>query len=183
VKSKILALFGAFVLASSLSAYEQKGDISLKWTGFKLAEKVGVSGTFLDVKSSSKPSDSFSEFLKSAVVSIDTASLESNDKGRNENIITTLFAQESAKSIKAEVLSVDENDNSLVAKITMNSVSKNIIMSYDKADGSVVAKGSINILDFDLQNPFLAFAKKCEGFHEGKSYSQVDIEFTLAFKE
>ena len=42
MKKVVLSTILAFGLTSSLSAYELNGDFNLKWTGFKLASKVGV---------------------------------------------------------------------------------------------------------------------------------------------
>ncbi len=179
---KITSLVAALALASTLSAYEQNGDVAIKWTGFKLASKVGVSGSFNIIESKTTPSDNFVEFLKSASVSIPTASFESNDKGRNENIISTLFSPTTAANISAKIVSVDESDKSMIVEITMNEVVNKTIMKYDVNDGKLIAKGAINVLDFNLSNPFLAFAKKCQSFHEGYSYPNVDLEFSLAFK-
>lgn len=170
----------AIVLASSLSAYELNGALGVKWTGFKLASKVGVSGGFNSVDLEIKPSDSLAQFLKSAKVSIDATSLESNDKGRNENIVSTLFA--STKEIKATISSVDESTKTLILDVNMNGVSVPTKMSYVVDSGKIVANGSIDILDFDMKDPFLAFAKKCASFHEGVSYSDVNIEFIISYK-
>ena len=41
---------------------------------------------------------------------------------------------------------------------------------------------NIEILDFAMKAPYLAFAKKCAALHENKSYSDVDIKFTIPFK-
>jgi len=84
--------------------------------------------------------------------------------------------------IKGSIKSVDEAKKTLVLNVTMNEVLKEVPMTYDIKDGNIIASGTIEILDFDMKNPFLAFAKKCAVFHENKSYSDVDIKFTIPFK-
>ena len=54
--------------------------------------------------------------------------------------------------------------------------------AYDIKDSKIVASGTIEILDFAMNTPFLAFAKICEAYHESRSYSDVGIEFTLPYK-
>ena len=49
-------------------------------------------------------------------------------------------------------------------------------------NGNITAKGSIDILDFDMKSSYLAFTQKCSTLHENKSYSDVNIEFTIPFK-
>lgn len=182
MKKVVLSTILAFGLTSSLSAYELNGDFNLKWTGFKLASKVGVSGTFKTINLDIKKSESLTEFLKSAKVKIDTKSLESNDAGRNSNIVSTIFSLASSETIEGTILSVDEAKNSLVLNLVMNQTTKPITMSYEIIDSKVVAKGVIDILDFDLATSYKAFTEVCGALHENVSYSDVNIEFTLPFK-
>ncbi|AXK48540.1 hypothetical protein CRU87_08095 [Aliarcobacter trophiarum LMG 25534] len=182
MKKKILLSVLAFGLASSLNAYELNGDLGVKWTGFKLASKVGVSGTFNTINLDIKKSESLTEFLKSAKVKIDTKSFESNDAGRNNSIVSTLFSLASSKTIEGTILSVDETKKSLVLNLVMNETTKPITMSYEINDGKVVAKGVIDILDFNMKSSYEAFSKVCSALHENVSYSDVNIEFTLPFK-
>lgn len=70
----------------------------------------------------------------------------------------------------------------LVLDITMNQVTKQVPMMYEIASDKIIAKGTIDILDYNMENSFMAFAKKCATFHENKSFSDVDIEFTIPYK-
>jgi len=79
-------------------------------------------------------------------------------------------------------LDVDEVAKKLVLEVTMNEVAKPIPMMYEISNGNIIAKGTIDILDFDMKSSFMAFAKKCAVFHENKSFSDVNIEFTIPYK-
>lgn len=182
MKKRILLSVLAFGLISSLNAYELNGDLGVKWTGFKLASKVGVSGTFNKIDLDIKKSENLSEFLKSAKVKIDTKSLESKDEGRNFNITSTLFSLANAKSIDGSISSVNEANKSLVLDIVMNGVKKAIPMTYEINNENIVAKGTIDILDFDMKSSYKAFTQLCGPLHENVSYSDVNIEFTIPFK-
>ena len=64
----------------------------------------------------------------------------------------------------------------------MNKITNFVPMKYEIINGNIVVKGSIEILDFDMETSFLAFAQKCAAFHANKSFSDVNIEFTIPFK-
>lgn len=172
----------SIALLSSLSAYELDGNLGVKWTGFKTEKKVPVSGTFNDIKLDIKSSESLSTFLRSSSVSIKTASFESKNPSRNESIVSTLFSLSTAKTITGKILDVDEINKKLILEVTMNEVAKPISMEYEISENKILAKGTIDILDFDMKSSFMAFAKKCAVFHENKSFSDVNIEFTIPYK-
>ena len=182
MKKILLASLLSFSLVSSLSAYELNGDLGVKWTGFKTEKKLPVSGTFNDIKIDIKASPNLSDFLTSANVIIKTSSFESKNPGRNESIVSTLFALPSAEVIEGNILEVNEDDKSLILNVTMNEVTNPVRMDYTIENGNIVAIGNIDVLDFLMENSFMDFAEKCAALHENKSFSDVDIEFTIPYK-
>jgi polyisoprenoid-binding protein YceI len=182
MKNILLASLLSITLVSTLSAYELNGDLGVKWTGFKTEKKLPVSGTFNSIKMEIKSSADLSDFLKSANVIIKTSSLESKNPGRNENIISTLFALPSAEVIEGNIIEVSEDEKSLILNVTMNEVTNPVKMDYKIEKGNIIAIGSIDVLDFLMENSFMNFAEKCADAHEHKSFSDVDIEFTIPYK-
>jgi len=182
MKKVLLSSVLAFGLVSSLSAYELNGQLGVKWTGFKTEKKAPVSGSFKEININITKSDDLATFLKSAKVDIATASFDSKNPFRDKNITSTLFSLATSKTIMGSILDVDTAKNMLTLEVTMNEVKKSVPMKYEVKDGNIVAKGSIEILDFDMKDPYMAFAKKCAGFHQNKSFSDVDIEFTIPYK-
>lgn len=182
MKKRVLISLVALALTSTLSAYELNGDLNVKWTGFKLASKVGVSGTFNKIDFNIKKSDNLSTFLKSAKVKIDAKSLESKDEARNFNITSTLFSLASANFIEGTISSVDEKNSTLVLDVVMNGVKKPTTMKYSVNEGKITAKGVVDMLDFNMQSSYKAFTEVCGALHENVSYSDVNIEFTIPFK-
>ena len=75
-----------------------------------------------------------------------------------------------------------EDEKTLILNVTMNEVTNPVRMDYTIENGKIVASGGIDILDFSMQKSYLAFAKKCADLHENKSFSEVDIEFTIPYK-
>jgi len=182
MKKILLSSILAFGLVSSLNAYELNGDLGVKWTGFKTEKKAPVSGTFKEINLNITKSDDLSEFLKSAKVDIATASFDSKSPSRDKNITSTLFSLATSKTINSSIVAVDVAKKSLTLEVVMNEVKKEVPMTYEMINNNIVAKGSIEILDFDMKNPFMAFAKKCAVFHQNKSYSDVNIEFSIPYK-
>lgn len=180
-----LKMIVAIVLLFSFigaGAYEVDGDLEVKWTGFKTEKKVGVSGTFNDIKLNIKKSSNFAQFLKSAKVKIASASLESGLVSRNNSIVSTLFSLSTSKEITGTISKVNSANKTLTLSLIMNKVAKKVPMTYVVKDSKIVAKGKIDILSFDMKKPFELFAKECFTLHEGKSYTDVNIEFTLPYK-
>ncbi len=182
MKEKLISLLMCVGFITSLNAYELNGDLDVKWTGYKTEAKAPVSGGFNTVKFDITSSDNLSDFLKSSKVTIDSRSLESKNAFRNNNIISTLFSLASSETIEGSISKVDEKNKTLVLDVTMNNITKNVPMNYELLNGKIIAKGSIDILDYNLKDSYLAYAKKCASFHQNKSFSDVGIEFSIPFK-
>ncbi|RXJ86830.1 YceI family protein [Arcobacter sp. CECT 8985] len=183
MKMKLLASIFLLFAFVSANAYELNGDLRVQWTGYKTEKKVGVSGSFKDVKLEIKSSDDFSKFLKSANVKINTLSLDSGLEVRNKSMVSTLFSLKSAEEITASIIEVDADTNNLVLQVTMNGVTNDVSMQYMIKDSKVMAKGEIDILDYHMSEPFAKFAKECFDLHKGKTFSEVTIAFELPFKK
>lgn len=182
MKKIIMSSLLAIGLLTSANAFEVNGDLGVKWTGFKTEKKAPVSGTFKDISLSIEKSDDLSDFLKSAKVEIASASFDSKNPFRDKNITSTLFSLATSKTIKGTISRVDTAKEMLILNLTMNEVTKQVAMKYQMVNSSIVAKGTIEILDYDMESPFMAFAKKCAALHQNKSFSDVNIEFTLPYK-
>lgn len=169
-------------LISGLSAYELNGDLGVQWTGYKTPKKVAVSGTFDDVKISIEKHDDLVAFLKSAKADIKTASFNSKNPGRDKSIIGSLFSLATSANIIGSISQVNEKDKTLVLDFTMNEISKKVPMNYIVENNNIVATGKIDMLDFGMDKPYKAFSEVCGTLHQGVSYSEVGIKFTLPYK-
>ncbi|MGA1939383.1 YceI family protein [Arcobacter sp. YIC-310] len=182
MKKFVISSLLSIGLLTSSYAYEQNGDLQVKWTGFKTEKKAPVSGSFKDISLNIKKADELSSFLKSANVKIKTASFDSKNPFRDKNITSTLFSLATAQTIEGSISDVDTQKQMLTLNLTMNEVTNKVPMKYEIKDNSIIAKGTIEILDYKMKDSFMQFAKKCAGFHQNKSFSDVNIEFTLPYK-
>ncbi len=163
-------------------AYTVDGELDLQYKGFKTDKKIGVSGTFKDVKLNSKDDVDFAEFAKSLSVKIDGNKVDTQNLMRDKNV-AILFSKEASITAKIVGVDGDEKQGIFSVDITMGGITQNTNFDYT-SDGKIIdAKGKIDILDFGMQETFDAFAKKCSAFHAKKTWSDVEISFKLPIKD
>ncbi|WP_297441233.1 YceI family protein [Sulfurimonas sp.] len=172
-------LLASLVLAASLSAYEIQNS-SVKFTAFKTYAKKGVSGVFDVVKVTTNKNDTIVGLLSNATATINTSSVNSGNKGRDIKLVSKFFDVQNVKKIEAKIIKVDKK--TLVAKITMNEKSLDIPMSYTAKNGKITAKGTIDLADFAMLSSLKSINKACYALHQGKTWQDVDIAFTLDYK-
>lgn len=189
--NKFLKLSLASMVFATLGfSYSTNGAIGVTATGYKTAEKVGVGATFKEVKFTSKANKDFAAFVKSMKVDINALSVnvltvDELSALKNASISLLFQKKDGAKSstITAKVVGVkgDDTKGTLDISITMNTVTKVIPFKYNVAEGKIMAKSNIDIFDFMLNKSFAAFAKECGSFHEGKTWTHVELNFSVPF--
>jgi polyisoprenoid-binding protein YceI len=195
MKKVILVLVMVLGFTSSVSAstksgcvLAQKGKVTVDWTAYKTASKIGVSGTFdkVDYKAVAKDGKNFREILVGSSVNIDTSSVNSKNTGRDVKLVKFFFKQMDSNTMNAKITDI-KADKKLKDKartgvvtldVTMNGVTKSVPMKYSFANGIFSAKGSIDIFDFSASKALLSINKACFDLHKGKTWNDVSIAFT-----
>ncbi len=183
--NKIVKLsLASLLLASFANAYSVNGDLGVTFTGYKTAAKKGVDGTFKKMDFKHAENKNFADFLKSLTVDIDPLSLDTKMKMRNDNV-SIIFKNANVANIVAKVVEAkgDDKAGTLEVEITMNKVSKKVPFSYKVEKDALMAEGKIDVLEFALEKSFGDFAKKCKGFHAGKTFTEVGLKFSVPFKK
>ncbi len=102
---------------------------SVKWTAYKFTDKLGVSGTFdelrLRLKKDSGPID---ELLKNAEVTINTMSVNSGNEIRDPKLRTSFFNVFKTDTIFAKIL--DAGDGKGALELEMNDTSNDVALQY-----------------------------------------------------
>lgn len=196
----ILSIFIAVSLAYSEEAgikdsscvLSQDGEIKVSFKAYKTPSKIGVGGVFdsVDFKAVSTKGKNFHEIFVGSSVVIDTSSVNSNNKGRDEKLVNFFFNQMSEKSIKAKIVDVKPNakvkeepyTGVFITDISMNGIIKKVPMKYSFDAGKLVATGVIDILDFSAAKALTSINKACFDLHKGKTWSDVTIGFTTNVK-
>ncbi|MDQ1326099.1 MAG: hypothetical protein QG564_1224 [Campylobacterota bacterium] len=175
---KIVTVF--LMMGVALFAYEPT-SVGIKFTAFKTPAKVGVSGEFDMIEfSGKKEAKSMQEMLEGLKAKIKTSSINSAHKERDEKLVNAFFNVQSNSYIEAQIVSVKEN--MLTAKITMNHQSIEVPMQYKINDNFIQANGYIDLGDFKMLPSLQAINKACYDLHEGKTWQDVAIEFSVTYQ-
>jgi polyisoprenoid-binding protein YceI len=148
---------------------------NLTWTGFKLAKKAGVSGSFDKYTITSKEGKSVRDVIKSASFDIDASTVNSKNKPRDIKLAKFVFSTlEDGPKITGKVLSY--TTKKALVQIMMNKITKNVIMKHTQNNSRHILNANIDMLDFAMKDEHAAIAKACTAKHKGKTWTDVDIK-------
>jgi hypothetical protein len=148
---------------------------SLEWTAFKTPAKVGVKGSFDDIKllDVNKNASSLAESLTDAKFIVVTSSVNSKDTERDGKLKAEFFAN-MVGNINGSFGTF--KDGVVKVNLTMNGITKEKEFKYTATDSRVKINGSIDILaDFTADKAFNSLHEACKALHEGKTWSDVEI--------
>lgn len=191
----LLSMIALPALASQCDFTPDKTGFDFSFTAFGAPDKsYVVSGNrFTEYELASE-----SGKLLNATIAIDAQSLDtshdlSNGMGgewpdsippvRNGNVVTNLFMNfANPGKIDAKIAQIDANKLDLA--VTMNGETRTVPMDYEVVDGQLTAKGTLDILEFNASEAFKKFEAVCTTiWHKGKTWSTVDITFTVPVEE
>lgn len=171
----------AGVLALSLSSVAAdcvqlaKDAPKVTWTAFKTPAKAGVNGTFGETAINAKAAKNIQELMNNATFSINTKSSSTKDSARDANIDKNFFSLfKEAGKITGKVLKV--TDKKVNVAITLNNKTVEVPLNYSFENNQLIAKGTIDVLDFALNDQLKKLNKACFALHEGKTWNDVNIE-------
>ncbi len=82
--------------------------------------------------------------------------------------------------ITGNVVKVD--DDKVTVSMTMNEVTREVVMAK-KLDGKkLTLSGSIDMMDFALKKSYKAISKACSVKHKGKTWTEASFELVTTFK-
>lgn len=165
------------------------GDVRVEWTAFKTTAKAPVKGTFNQMTLAGPTSaQSLKGLAKGLSITIDGASVESNNPGRNVTL-SQFFFQKFAPTaaIKASVVSLEGDDTkgTLNIAVTLNGVSKTLPFAYTVEAGVLQAKATMSMRAFALKAAFKSLHNACASLHtgsDGVSKTWDDVELALSSK-
>ncbi len=170
----------------------QEGAFNVNFVAYKTAAKKGVGASFDSVKYTaiSPVGKNFREILVGSSVVIDTKSVNSKNKGRDEKLVKFFFQNMKGETINAKILDYkavkvakgEPKKGTLITEITMNGIKKQVPMNYMLKEGVLKAEGVIDIFDFSGNAALTAINKACFDLHQGKTWNDVAISFTTKIK-
>ena len=189
MKKIALSLILAFGLAQASCNFAQPTNVDVTFKAFKTPLKLGVGGHFTKVnyKSSVKSATDLNTLVAGSTVNIEVASVDSNNKGRDVKLLNDFFKQMAGPDIKAKIVSLKKDKDArktgiATVLITMNGVTKNVPMKYSFSNGKLSANGVIDLFDFKASKALKAINTACYDLHQGKTWSDVNIGFTMEIK-
>lgn len=165
--------------------------ITLKWTAFKLAEKVGVDGEFksYSLTGYTDNANSITEMMTGTEITMEVASTKTGDEARDGKIINSFFgSMNNTAEIKATLLSMEgEEKGTATVMVTMNdqSLEQEMHWMYREDLNTFIMKGIINIPDWNAQSALDELTKVCEEKHKGtgdKAVTWPDVEVNATVK-
>jgi len=173
-------------------ALSQEGAFNVNFVAYKTQEKKGVGASFDEVKYTAIAPEgkNFREILVGSTAVINTKSVNSKNKGRDEKLVKFFFEQMSGDEITAKIIDYkaikvkkgQPKKGTLFTEITMNGVTKKVDMAYMLKDGILKADGKIDIIEFSGNKALESINKACFDLHKGKTWSDVSISFNTKIK-
>ncbi|MCR9170909.1 MAG: YceI family protein [bacterium] len=155
----------------------------LKFTAYKTTGKLPVGGTFNDVTFIAGEAESMEEAIGSIAFEINTASIETNDEGRNAKISEHFFGTINTPTITGKVVSIDPEAGSAEVSFTMNGMSVTVPGNFTM-DGQDFTFGTeIDVQKWNAVSGITALNEVCEDLHTGDDgvsllWQLVDISFS-----
>ncbi|MDR0228726.1 MAG: YceI family protein [Flavobacteriaceae bacterium] len=153
---------------------------TLEWTAFKTPAKAGVKGTFTEIQliDAKAEAATLAEGLKDAKFIVSTATVSTNDAGRDEKLKTEFFAK-MVGNING--FFGEFKDGKVMVNLTMNGVTKEKEFTYTEEGNTIKINGAIDILaDFTAKEAFDSLHEACKVLHEGKTWSDVEVAVTIS---
>jgi len=153
---------------------------SVKWTGFKLESKAGVSGEFDSIiVNGFTPGPDAAAAMTGVTFEIFTQSINSADSTRDWKLANILFGNMDTEVITGEIKSIDAAAGSAVVSITLGGASLDVPMAYEMNDENIVKiSGSIILPSWSglAKTGFDLLAEACAVKHENKTWEDVEIK-------
>lgn len=170
----------------------QEGSVTVSWKAYKTPLKVGVGGIFDKVAytPAAKEGKNFKEILVGSTVTIEEASVNSKNKGRDTKLVQFFFNNMKGAEISAKIVGIKADPRVkgkpktgiFTTEITMNGITKTVPMHYIFDQGTLKADGVIDLFDFQASPALAALNKACFEKHQGKTWNDVTISFSTHIK-
>lgn len=162
------------------------------WVAYKLADKVGVNGSFKSIAiEPTKPADAPEMILEGLKASVHVTSVSTNDEPRDAKIVNSFFlTMKDSIELVAEFNGVSVTDKkdgkvsgTVEMSVKMNGVSQDLHAKFNY-DGAVLkVMTSLNINDFNAASSLDELNKVCEEKHKGEGDEAItwpDVAINLS---
>ena len=169
-------------LAEQICTYTFSEDSTeVIWAAYKFNDRAAVKGSFDSVLiSGSQKSEKALNSLNGIRFSINTASVNSNDKGRDKKISDIFFNTLNTIYITGDIDSVDQLMKRAILSLSMNGIEIKREIKFTLKGNIVELNTNIDVKDWNGSEAVKALNKACEEKHTGKDkesvlWSDVDV--------
>lgn len=187
MKKYLYVIFATFIASLSINAEEkcvyfldELKKAKTTWTAYKTPKKVGVNGTFTKISYLAQESEDLKKFLQSAKIEIETASVDSGLKERDDKLLKFFFKLLKKSVIKGEITNV--KDDTVLVLLSMNNVKKEVSLKYTLLNDVITLTGEIDILNWSMEKSLASINKACYQLHEKKTWSDVALKIEVPIK-
>ena len=176
------------VVEEVLSVYDNTST-TIGFGAFKTTSKKEVKGWFTDFEITGiTESQDVSEIFKNASISVNVASLDTKNEGRNVTIIAEFFNKTTSnKKIEGKVVSFDTDSATAVLELIFNDATTPLTFDYALNGDTLSMQSVLNLEDVNGLEALASLNKACEGVHKGddgvsKTWNDVNIYLTTILK-
>jgi len=190
MRKTLIGFIALGAMTSSLYAGVCSDKLKYDFTFYGATDKsyVVTKNTFKTANSNFPKEKLLNATLNIDAFSLDTSADMSNGAAkwpasmaniRNLNTVNNFFKKFDKDAGKINTKIVEITDKAINVEFQMNGVTKVIPFSYTVENDTVNAKGKLDILAFNTNKAWAQFSAVCKGFHKGKSWSEIDINFQV----
>jgi hypothetical protein len=161
--------------------------ISVLWTAYKFTDKVGVPGTFDRISfNNTEASGSIENLLNKAQLSIQTASVNSNNAIRDPKINTFFFKPFNTPEIKGTILDAKEGEG--MVKLYMNRTTHETPFTYSIENDTIKVIAHLDLGYWNGEEGITSLNTECYDLHKGadgisKLWPDVDVVIKLPVRK
>lgn len=162
-------------------------SVTMEWTAFKTSEKIGVPGSFHEIKLlNTKEGKTVQEVFAEAIVELRLPSVFSNNDIRDPKIREFFFGNienERAKGQVIEIIPMDEKSGKMIIKLGFNGLMENIEAKYFVNKGTMSVNFDLDINKFKGEKALGALNEECDDLHkgaDGKSILWPDVNIVIS---
>ena len=153
-----------------------------EWTAFKTTEKVGVAGSFNEIKVTSIEVDNDKDVIESIQFSMNTATVETNNEDRNGKVAKHFFETINTETIDGSIKSLGE-DGKAIVEISMNDLTIEVEGDYELNVGIFTFETMIDLSLWNAISGVDALNEICKDLHTGEDgVSKLWSEVQLSLK-
>lgn len=156
-------------------------NTTLSWIAYKTSNKVPVKGQFTEFSTNHNPNASSAlEAFDGLDFKIPISGLVTNDTIRDQKIKTFFFKTlKNTAEITGQIRMKTENSG--IAKITLNGITKEIPISLTKINNAIHVEGVMDLNNWQAHEALKMLTAVCKDLHTGedgiaKTWSEVKIE-------